>query len=148
ENNLSETAFYVPKGNGFEIRWFTPTVEVDLCGHATLATAFVLHQHERYFGSTINFYSPRSGHLPVAVRDGAYVLNFPVDHVAAIPLTEELLSATDKTPIAAYKGKTDYMLVFEKEDDIATMRPNLSAIAQLKARGVIITARGNGYDFV
>ncbi len=148
ENNLSETAFYVPKGNGFEIRWFTPTVEVDLCGHATLATAFVLHQHEKYSGSTINFYSPRSGRLPVAVRDGAYVLNFPVDHVAAIPLIEELLSATDKTPIAGYKGKTDYMLVFEKEDDIATIRPDFSAIAQLKARGVIVTARGNNYDFV
>lgn len=148
ENNLSETAFYVPKDKGIEIRWFTPTVEVDLCGHATLATAFVLDQFEKHTGSTINFYSPRSGHLPVAVRDGAYVLNFPVDHVAAIPLTEELIAATDKTPKAAYRGKTDYMLVFEEEDDIEAMRPNLSAIAQLKARGVIVTAPSRNYDFV
>lgn len=148
ENNLSETAFYLPKGNGFEIRWFTPTVEVDLCGHATLATAFVLHQFQKYSGSTINFYSPRSGHLPVAVKNGTYVLNFPIDHVAEIPLTEELLSATDKTPKAAYKGKTDYMLVFEEEDDIDTLQPNLLAIAQLNARGVIVTARGTNYDFV
>src|SRR5690606_9614001 len=109
---------------------------------------FVLHQFENYTWSTINFYSPRSGHLPVAVKNGSYILNFPVDHVVDIPLTEQLLSATDKTPKAAYRGKTDYMLVFEEEDDIEAMRPNLSAIAQLKARGVIVTAPGRNYDFV
>lgn len=148
ENNLSETAFYVPKGNGFEIRWFTPKVEVDLCGHATLATAFVLHRYENFPKNTIAFYSPRSGNLSVAVRDDRFVLNFPVDQLAKAVLTEELLSATDKSPIAAYKGKTDYMLVFGQEDDISTLQPNLPLIAQMNARGIIVTARGSGYDFV
>lgn len=148
ENNLSETAFYVPKGNVFEIRWFTPAIEVDLCGHATLATAFVLNKYENFTQRTIEFYSPRSGRLSVEVRRDQFVLNFPVDPPIEIELTEALVSATDKRAIAAYKGKTDYMLVFDKEDDIRTMQPNLPVIARLEARGVIVTARGSECDFV
>lgn len=148
ENNLSETAFYVPTENNFEIRWFTPSVEVDLCGHATLATAYVLRNHENFKGNTISFYSPRSGNLSVTVQDDRYILNFPTDKFLEISLTEELLSATDKTPISAYKGKTDYMLVFEKQEDIETIQPNLPLIAQLKARGIIVTAKGENHDFV
>ncbi len=148
ENNLSETVFYVPKGNVFEIRWFTPTVEVDLCGHATLAAAFVLHRYGNYTKRRIDFYSPRSGSLPVEISNDHYVLNFPADQVVEIPLTDDLLSATDKMPLAAYQGKTDYMLVFENENDIASLHPNLSVIARIKARGVIVTAAGDDYDFV
>jgi len=148
ENNLSETAFYVPKGDGFEIRWFTPGVEVDLCGHATLATAFVLRNLEGFNTDVINFISPRSGALPVTVQGDKLLLNFPVDNFEKVELSNELLSVTDKKPVAAFKGKTDYMLVFEHEEDIRTMQPDLAAIAGIKARGIIVTAKGTTYDFV
>ncbi|MNL33365.1 hypothetical protein D3C87_1552740 [compost metagenome] len=76
------------------------------------------------------------------------MLNFPTDQFTATALTEELKSATDKIPVAVYKGKTDYMLVFDNQEDIETMQPNLSLIAGLAARGIIVTARGNTCDFV
>ncbi|MNU21899.1 putative isomerase YddE [compost metagenome] len=148
ENNLPETAFYLISNNKVEIRWFTPTVEVDLCGHATLAAAFVLYHCEHYESDIIEFYSPRSGNLPVTVQQDKLVLNFPTDQFTATALTEELKSATDKIPVAVYKGKTDYMLVFDNQEDIETMQPNLSLIAGLAARGIIVTARGNTCDFV
>ncbi len=148
ENNLSETAFYVPKGDGFEIRWFTPTSEVDLCGHATLASAYVLNHCENYQRDIINFYSPRSGNLPVAIQQDKFALNFPTDQFTEIELTDELLAATNKKPIAAFKGKTDYMLVFESQNDIKTIQPNLPLIAGLNARGIIVTAKGKNHDFV
>lgn len=148
ENNLSETAFYVPKGDGFEIRWFTPNVEVDLCGHATLATSFVLFKEQGYDKETIQFYSPRSGKLTVSVKDNLFLLNFPKDEFSKYDLTEVLIASTDKNPVAAYKGKTDYMLIFENEQDIQSMNPNLPVISNLNARGLIVTAKGSTADFV
>lgn len=148
ENNLAETAFYVRRGDGYDIRWFTPTVEVDLCGHATLASAFVLFNHEGYAEDLVSFHSPRSGPLTVR-RDGDFlVLNFPADVYAPVPVTPELTACVGITPTAAYKGKTDYMLVFETEAHIQSAKPDLGRIAQLPARGVIITAQGNEVDFV
>lgn len=148
ENNLAETAFYVRKGDSVDIRWFTPGAEVDLCGHATLAAAFVLKNAENFKGDIIPFHSHRSGDLPVTVQQDRFVLNFPVDTFSETKLTDKLLSATDKKPIAAYRGKTDYMLVFGQEEDIATMKPDLLEIAKLDARGIIVTAKGRNYDFV
>lgn len=148
ENNLSETGFYVIKEDNVEIRWFTPAVEVDLCGHATLGSAFVMYNYENYGKETINFYSPRSGKLTVTVQQDKFVLNFPTDHFSEIELTDELIAATDKSPIAAFKGKTDYMLVFEKQEDIETIKPNLPLMAGVDARGFIVTAKGNTHDFV
>lgn len=148
ENNLSETAFYVPKDDGFEIRWFTPNTEVDLCGHATLATSYVLFHEEGFTGETINFYSPRSGKLTVEVRDGLFLLNFPLDQYRELELTDELRSLTDKELLSAFKGKTDYMLVFGNENDVRTITPDLAKIAKLDARGIIVTARGKDVDFV
>lgn len=148
ENNLAETAFYVPVDDSFEIRWFTPYTEVDLCGHATLASAFVLCNYEDYPENSINFYSPRSGSLPVTVLEDKFILNFPKDQFSEIELTQELRSATNQKPLAAFKGKTDYMLVFEKQEEIARMEPDLPLIAKLDARGLIVTAKGNDYDFV
>ncbi|WP_437919956.1 PhzF family phenazine biosynthesis protein [Sphingobacterium sp. LRF_L2] len=148
ENNLSETAFCVPKDDFFEIRWFTPAAEVDLCGHATLAAAFIIYCYENYEKQCIHFCSVRSGDLYVNREINLLVLNFPTDEFVEIALTSELVSATDKMPIAAYKGKTDYMLVFENEEQIATMQPNLTLIRSLEARGLIVTARSERYDFV
>lgn len=148
ENNLSETAFYVPKEDGFEIRWFTPTTEVDLCGHATLATAYVIRYEEGYEGEVIRFYSPRSGLLPVRVEGGRFVLNFPADQFSEVPMTDELLQATDKRPIRAFRGKSDYLLVFERQEDVVGLNPDLLQIAKIDARGIIVTAKGGRYDFV
>lgn len=148
ENNLSETAFYVKQGNQYEIRWFTPTVQVDLCGHATLAAAFVLFHHENHAGDSISFYSPRSGKLSVSRQGRLLALNFPADVAEPVDLSQQLLSAFNIRPQAAFKGKTDFMLVFEQEAEIRRLEPRLEAIARLNARGVIATAKGEDTDFV
>lgn len=148
ENNLSETVYYIVKEDVIEIRWFTPGTEVDLCGHATLAAAFVLKTQEGYDKQVIPFYSHRSGHLPVTVQDDTYTLNFPSDVLVEVDLSSELMATTDKQPLKAFKGKTDYVLVFEHQVDIAVMQPNLSAIEKLPARGLIVTAKGDDCDFV
>lgn len=147
ENNLAETAFYVFEKEGLRIRWFTPTVEVDLCGHATLATAFVLFNYENYKGDKIVFNS-RSGHLTVTKTGEVLTLNFPVDILVEVPAIPALEKALGAKPLKTFKGKTDYMLVFEKEDQINAMIPDFKTIATIQARGIIVTAKGNSVDFV
>ena len=148
ENNLSDTAFYVVKNDCIEIRWFTPNTEVNLCGHATLAAAYVLVKFENFKGNSIPFYSPRSGNLPVSVNDDSFTLDFPGDEIHEIDLTEELIEATDKKPTTAFKGKSDLMLIFDNQSEIEIMKPNFQIIEKLKARGLIVTAKGNDCDFV
>lgn len=148
ENNLAETAFIVKRDEQYEIRWFTPKVEVDLCGHATLASAFVLFNYENHQGDCIEFFSPRSGALNVRRDDKDLTLDFPIDEYYNITISEDILSCFDKKPIEAYKGKTDYMLVFENEVDIINIKPQFEFITKLKGRGVIITAKGENIDFV
>ena len=148
ENNLSETVYYIIKEDVIEIRWFTPAAEVDLCGHATLATAYVLKNCEGFTGKVIPFYSHRSGHLPVTINEDSFTMNFPCDIITEVELTDELRYTSNKEPLNAFKGKTDYMLVFEKQLDISSMQPNLSAIEKLQARGLIVTAKGDDCDFV
>jgi PhzF family phenazine biosynthesis protein len=150
ENNLAETAFVVAKGNDFEIRWFTPTVEVDLCGHATLASAFVLFNILHYPNSIIRFYSPRSGWLSVEKKDDMLYLDFPTDTIEALP--EEQNAVIEKCigtkPIELYKGKTDYMAVIANEKLLQTLLPDFIEISKLKARGLIVTSKGDTVDFV
>jgi PhzF family phenazine biosynthesis protein len=148
ENNLSETAFYVRKDGQFEIRWFTPAVEVDLCGHATLAAAFVLFHHENHMGDTVAFYSPRSGTLTVTLSGELLTLNFPTDLIEEAVLAPEMLQCFDRKPTLVLKGKTDYLFIFESEEDIASITPDFEAISKLAARGVIISAKGRHVDFV
>lgn len=148
ENNLSETAFFVKKDGKYEIRWFTPTVEVDLCGHATLASAYVIFNHENHSEDVIHFSSFRSGDLSVIIRDDFYTLNFPTDEIIETEMNDEILNGFDISPIEAWKGKSDYLLVFENENQIKTIKPKLAEIVKLKARGVIITAKGDEVDFV
>lgn len=148
ENNLSETAFYVRRGDGYHIRWFTPTVEVDLCGHATLAAAWVLFNSEGHASDAVRFES-KSGPLGVAKGDGGYLaMDFPTDEIKRIDVTESIVSCFDRGPVEAYRGKTDYLLIFGGEDDILNMRFDLAKIAALEARGVIVSARGTDCDFV
>lgn len=148
ENNLAETAFYVKQNDQYQIRWFTPTVEVDLCGHATLAAAFVLFNYENHHADIINFYSPRSGALTVAKRDNLLTLNFPADLIEQVELSDEITSCFNIKPKSAFKGKTDYLLVFGKEEEVRKIIPAFGSISKLKARGVIVTSKGNSVDFV
>ena len=149
ENNLAETAFVVPNGDLFELRWFTPELEVDLCGHATLASAYVLFNHEGFGGNKIEFYSPRSGTLTVEKGDnGAMTLNFPADDVKQVADFDGLNKALGKAPLSSWKGKTDYMLVYKDQAEIESMKPDFLSLSQVEARGVIVTAPGRDKDFV
>ncbi len=148
ENNLAETTFFVKKDDVIEIRWFTPTVEVDLCGHATLAAAFVLFFHENHRSDLINFHSHRSGPLSVR-KDGDFLtLNFPSDITKAIALTEAITKCFDRQPQLVLQGRTDYLLIYDKQEDITLLQPRFDEIAKLPVRGVIVSAKGNDVDFV
>ncbi len=148
ENNLSETAFYIKKVNEYEIRWFTPTMEVDLCGHASLATAFVLFNYEHYEGEQIVFHTRERGDLKVKKTNNLLTLNFPADRTQTVPLTNLLTACFNHIPVEAFKGLNDYMLVFENEKQIASILPDFKAISELDARGVIVTAEGTETDYV
>ncbi len=148
ENNLAETAFYVPTEQGFHIRWFTPTLEVDLCGHATLAAAYVIFSIEQYDQSEISFES-KSGILKVTRQEEWLTLDFPVDvyQVAVAPpaLSESMKSVES---FDVYKGKSDYMVVLENEEQVRELKPDIFILSTVPTRGIIITAPGDEVDFV
>ncbi len=147
ENNLAETAFYIPSGSGLAIRWFTPACEVDLCGHATLASAYVVFNYDRHAGDTIEFAS-NSGLLRVKREGDLLVLDFPADTVHPCSTTETLIEAIGREPAECHKGKTDYLLVFETEEQVASLAPDFGDLAMVPARGIIVTAPGKEVDFV
>ena len=148
ENNLAETAFVVAASNEFEIRWFTPTVEVDLCGHATLASAYVLFNELGFAGDQINFISHRSGPLSVTKNGPILALNFPVDTLSELPLKPEFAMGLSQTPRAVYKGKSDYLFVYDTEAEIMALQPDFEALKSHDVRGIIVTAPGENTDFV
>jgi len=147
ENNVAETAFYVRTGDRFRIRWFTPAVEVDLCGHATLAAAFVIFTYDRFSADEIVFDS-RSGELRVR-RDGDFLtLNFPADPLRPVPEPPGLSEALGAKPKEVLLGKTDVLAVFPVQADVEAMKPDFRKLAGIEARGVIVTAPGDEVDFV
>jgi len=147
ENNLAETAFYVPTGDRFGIRWFTPAVEVDLCGHATLAAAYVIFRYDRYPENEIALDS-RSGILRVR-RDGDLLtLDFPVDTLRPAAEPAGLSEALGARPREIFRGKTDCLAVFGTQAEIEAMRPDFGKLGRVEARGVIVTARGTEVDFI
>ena len=149
ENNLAETAFAVRDGSQYIIRWFTPEVEVDLCGHATLATAFVLFENYNLSVSSIEFFSPRSGKLLVEKgENGLLILDFPTDDIRSIEPIQNLNEAIGKNPVYTLKGKTDYLLIYDNQEVIEQLKPNFFLLNQLDARGVIVSAPGDDVDFV
>lgn len=149
ENNLAETAFAVKNTNHYELRWFTPEIEVDLCGHATLATAFVIFNYYDYKENTLRFISPRSGELLVQKREsGLLTMDFPTDDLTPVSEQTNISKAVGKQPVETYKGKTDYMLIFESQAEIEAIAPNFHLLNELDCRGVIVTAKGNEVDFV
>ena len=147
ENNLSTTAFYIKEGNGYYIRWFTPTFELELNGNATLATAHILMQHEGHQENEIQFNS-KSGLLTVKKLGDYLTLNFPADEYERVKTPAELSISLNIRPTECYQGKTDYMLVYNSEQDILKLKPNFRAMSLVDARGVIVTAPGTKSDFV
>ena len=147
ENNLSETAFYVRGGAGYDLRWFTPAVEVDLCGHATLAAACVIQEIRRETADSRVVFRTRSGELAVE-RDGdLYALDFPsrpAQPCVVHPGLAEALGAAPKTVLAA----RDYLCVFESEEQVTALAPNMSKLAEIDRFAVIVTAPGRDCDFV
>ncbi|MHC1774476.1 MAG: PhzF family phenazine biosynthesis protein [Lentimicrobium sp.] len=148
ENNLAETAFLVKEKDLFEIRWFTPAVEVDLCGHATLASAFVLFECLDYKEPVINFFSPRSGELKVFREDELLFLDFPTDVVQKTGDISLIQMGIGMQPKEIYRGKTDYIAFVENEEAVRNLVPDLHEISKLDARGLIVTAKGDEVDFV
>ncbi len=146
ENNLSETAFYVPTSTGFHLRWFTPLTEVNMCGHATLATAWVLINEFNYKHDEILF-ETRSGLLKVKHAANLYELNFPVTIAKECPIEAPLLTAFGKAPLEILAAD-DYLLLFENETCIKELKPDYLLLQQLGLRGVVITAPGDNCDFV
>ncbi len=149
ENNLSETAFFVPNTDGFEIRWFTPTVEVNLCGHATLATAFVIFNVLKYQKNIILF-SSKSGVLKVTKQDKWLELDFPLQETFPAEAPEGLIESIGKKPKEIYRAADDYMLVYSSQKEIEELKPNFNALKSIKARGIIVTAKAKSkkIDFV
>ncbi len=148
ENNLSETAFAVKKNEVYQIRWFTPFTEVDLCGHATLATAFVIFNHYESNAQRLEFYSPRSGSLYVENNNIELSMNFPIDRIEKVENNSVLNQALKRAPLETWRGKTDYLLVYEKQEDVEMLNPDFSALSKVDARGIVVTAPGGKVDFV
>jgi PhzF family phenazine biosynthesis protein len=147
ENNLSETAYYVRKGDRYHLRWFTPAVEVDLCGHATLAAASVILDVRRETSAPRLVFDSRSGELAVEREGNLFALDFPSNppgSTEAHPVLERGLGAKPSQVLAAQ----DYMCVFESEEQVRQLKPDMQALAGIDLRGVIATAPGSVCDFV
>ncbi len=154
ENNLSETAFFVAQGGGYHIRWFTPRVEVNLCGHATLAAAHVLFCHLDFAGDEIVFDS-RSGRLTVRREDPFITLDFPADEPKAVDPSEDLIRSLGQRPQSALLGCEDWLLVYSTQQEVEDLQPDfermlesLNATQPGGSCGVIVTAPGEDVDFV
>ncbi len=148
ENNLAETAYFVREGKGvYRLRWFTPTVEVDLCGHATLAAAYVLWSYLRFKGDAVCFNS-RSGPLMVTRSGTRIILDFPVVPARRVAPPLTLIDGLGVQPLEVWGGM-DFMVVLPSEEDVRTLQPAWEPLAQAGGRGVIVTAPGSGkVDFV
>lgn len=146
ENNLSETAFPVREGDVYRLRWFTPTLEVDLCGHATLATAHVLFETGAVSGDSVRF-ETQSGTLTVTREGDLLGMDFPSRPPEPIRCEDELVDALDQWPAEVHLAR-DLMAVFDDEETIRSMKPDFRKIAALDAFAVMVTAPGKGSDFV
>jgi PhzF family phenazine biosynthesis protein len=147
ENNLAETAFFIDRGSFFDIRWMTPTVEMDLCGHATLGSAHVIFQHLGRPGDSVTFQSHSAGELRVDRRENRFVLDFPSRPAEACEAPAKLAEGLGAQPREVFKGR-DYLAVFEREADVAKISPVFDIVAELEVNGVVVTAPGDKCDFV
>ena len=148
ENAVSETAFFIEKENEFHLRWFTPDIEMDLCGHATLATAFVIKKFLNYSKNEINF-KTLSGNLKVTSSDDLFTLDFPSRDPVEVELPEIIKKAVSIYPSKTFKSR-DYLLIYNNQSEIEniTVDPQILNQLDLKTGGIIVTAKGNSSDFV
>jgi PhzF family phenazine biosynthesis protein len=146
ENNLAETAFLIDRGEFFDIRWLAPTAEIDLCGHATLASAHVLFQHLGHAGNSLRFQS-RSGELTVDQNGDRLVLDFPSRPASPCEAPPWLADSLGAQPKEVFKGR-DYMAVFERPEEVSAVKPDFARLSTIDAQGVFVTAPGNDCDFV
>lgn len=147
ENNLSETAFFVPKDDYFEIRWFTPKVEINLAGHPTLAAAWVIYNELNYSNHQIVFKSPLSGDLFIERKDDLISMNFPANKPIPLKVDELLVKALGRNPIGVLKSR-DLLVIYKNQSDIEKINPDFGLLAKLDTFGIIITAPGDIADFV
>ena len=146
ENNLSETAFFVPKEDHYELRWFTPTVEVDLCGHATLATAHVVFDHLGYEGDAIVFQT-QSGELTIWKDNDFLIMDFPSRPAEQTDIPEHLIAGLGREVEHVSKAR-DYLVILESEEEVRDLRPDFSELKKIDCEGIIVTAPGDEVDFV
>ncbi len=148
ENAVPETAFFIPDGKGFHLRWFTPDIEMDLCGHATLASAHVLFKHMSYNGNAILF-NTQSGELVVEREGSLLILDFPSRMPSPSMLPEVLMDGLNIKPKEIYKAR-DYVLVYDDEEAVQQIKPDREKFDRinLDPGGVIVTAPGKTVDFV
>jgi len=148
ENNLAETAFFIPQGNDFELRWFTPELEIDLCGHATLASAHIIFTQLGYQADVIHFHTLKAGRLMVTRNEDLYTLDFPSRVAEPAEAPVGLLEALGgSTPVEVLRSR-DYMLVYQTEAEVRALRPDFNALSKIDALGIIVTAPGDNSDFV
>ena len=148
ENNLAETAFLVPEGDDYRLRWFTPAVEVPLCGHATLASAAVVMERLQPGRTSVMFHSA-SGPLTVTRKIGGYVMDFPARPSERISTPAGMAEALGVVPLEVHVNSFNYMAVMKSEQSVRSLDPDMPGIARLNRSGVIVTAAGDGrYDFV
>lgn len=146
ENNLSETAFAVKNGSNYHLRWFTPAGEIDFCGHATLAAAYVI---KRFYDIKINIilFNTMSGKFSVKVNNDVYEMDFPAYLLNEVPVTEDMTKAIGIKPVSAYIDR-DLMLVVNSESDVKNLKINMELLKKLDGLGVAVTAKGEKYDCV
>jgi len=148
ENNLSETAFIVSNEDGFDLRWFTPLTEVALCGHATLASAFVLFSCRNWSEDEIRFQTRKSGRLTVAQKGEMLEMDFPARPATPRAAPDELGRALGVAADKAYGSAEDVMVVLDSEKAVREVRPDFAVLEQVDCRGIIVTAPGDRCDFV
>ncbi|HEY7304503.1 MAG TPA: PhzF family phenazine biosynthesis protein [Bryobacteraceae bacterium] len=146
ENNLSETAFFVRNGGNFQLRWFTPACEVDLCGHATLASAYVLFQELHEPGDTIRF-ETKSGELSVRRDKDRLVLDFPARPPHRITPDPTLVSALGGNPVEVLAAH-DYLVCYQSEEEVRSLSPDMEALKKIDCFAFIVTGPGHECDFV
>jgi len=147
ENNLSETSFFIPGDGCFHLRWFTPTTEVRLCGHGTLATAHVLFNHLGFQEDTVHF-KTLGGELSVARENGLLYLDFPASTFKSIPTPQGLTAGLGLRPLEVIYGDDYLMAVYKNESEIKKINPDYSFLVKLPYKGIIVTATGGQADFV
>jgi PhzF family phenazine biosynthesis protein len=148
ENNLSETAFLVRSKKGYDLRWFTPITEVALCGHATLASAFVLFNCLKWTAKSIRFQTRKSGELVVSKRNDLLEMDFPARTAYSQKIPSGLTEALRATPKEVFGSEEDLLVILDCEKAVREVQPDFVALEKVACRGVIISARGDRSDFV